>query len=72
MSVNDVDRPPTGVMPAAEVVHRRWVLSKRAQDGRPTLVRDERVARRSGFASRAPRPTAAKAAETTRGAPALT
>jgi hypothetical protein len=72
MSLDDVDRPMTSAMPAAEGIHRRWVLSKRVVDGRPLLLREDRVVHPSGLASRTRRVTAADAAETTSGTPALT
>jgi hypothetical protein len=52
------------------VIHRRWVLSKRPDDGRPLLIREDRVLHPGGFA---PRPRRAPSAETERvgGAPAL-
>jgi hypothetical protein len=37
------------------------VLSKRAEDGRPLLVREDRVVHPSGFTSQPPRTTAAQA-----------
>ena len=72
MSLDDMDRPMTRTMPATEVIHRRWVLSKRVADGRPLLVPQDRVVRPNGFASRTQRVTAADAAETTSGTAALT
>jgi hypothetical protein len=71
MSVDDVDRPLSGTVPEMEVVHRRWLLSKRVEDGRPLLVREDRVVHPSAFASR-PRMTANQAADTTSGTPVLT
>jgi hypothetical protein len=72
MSLDDVDRPLFGAVPVMEVVHRRWVLSKRADDGRPLLVREDKVVHPSGFASQARRATATQATGTTGGTPALT
>lgn len=71
MSLDDVDRPLSGAVAATEVIHRRWVLSKRAEDGRPLLVREGRIVHPTGFATRARRSTATEAAEASRGAPAL-
>ncbi|HEX3976115.1 MAG TPA: hypothetical protein VHW96_07600 [Solirubrobacteraceae bacterium] len=58
-------------MPKTEVIHRRWLLSKRADDGRPLIVRQDKVVHPSGFASRGQRMTATQAADTT-STPALT
>jgi hypothetical protein len=71
MSVDDVERPVSGVVPEAKVVHRRWLLSKRVDDGRPLIVREDRVVHPSGFAPRA-RTNAANAADAKSGTPALT
>lgn len=71
MSLDDVERPVSGVVPETEVVHRRWLLSKRVDDGRPLIVREDRVVHPSGFAPRQRRTNATKA-ETTSGTPALT
>jgi hypothetical protein len=71
MSLDDVNRPLSGTVPEMEVVHRRWLLSKRVEDGRPLLVRENRVVHPSGFAPRA-HTTATRAADTTSGTPALT
>jgi hypothetical protein len=71
MSLDDVDRPLSGAVLATEVVHRRWVLSKRADDGRPLLVRDDKVVHPNGFA-RARRTTVSQAVDTTSGTPVLT
>jgi hypothetical protein len=71
MSLDDVDRTASGNAPELEVVHRRWLLSKRA-DGRPLLVRDDEVGDPSGLASRGRRRTATNAADSTSGTPALT
>ena len=68
MSLDDVDRPLSGAVPATEVVHRRWVLSKRAEDGRPLLVREDRIVHPKDFGARALRSTATEAAS---GTPAL-
>jgi hypothetical protein len=68
MSLDDADRPLSGAVPATEVVHRRWVLSKRVEDGRPLLVREDRIVHPNDFGTRAGRSTAAEAAA---GTPAL-
>ena len=72
MSLDDVDRSFSGAMPVTEVIHRRWLLSKRADDGRPLIVREDRVVHPSDFASRAQSTTARNATETASGTPALT
>ena len=72
MSLDDVDRPLSGTMPETEVVHRRWLLSKRADDGRPLIVREDKVIYPTGFAARARRPTTPQSADNTGGTPALT
>src|ERR1700759_5322717 len=51
MSLNDVERPFSGAMPDA-AIHRRWVLSKRADDGRPLLVREDRIVHPKDFGTR--------------------
>jgi hypothetical protein len=71
MSLDNVDRPSVGAVPVTEVIHRRWVLSKRADDGRPLLVREDKVVHPSGFA-RARRTTVTQATDTPSGTPALT
>ena len=71
MSLDDVDRPLTGPMPATDAVHRRWVLSKRADDGRPLLVREDRIVHPTGFAARSRRAEATQASEAGSGTPAL-
>jgi hypothetical protein len=71
MSLDDVDRPLSGAVAATEVVHRRWVLSKRPDDGRPLLVREDKVVHPNRFAP-ARRRTVTQAADTTSGTPALT
>jgi hypothetical protein len=63
MSLDDADRPLPGAVSETDVIHRRWVLSKRADDGRPLLVREDRIVHPTGFATRARLPTAAEAAE---------
>lgn len=63
MRLDDVDRPSSGAVSATEVIHRRWVLSKRAEGGRPLLVREDRIVHPTGFATRARRSTATEAAE---------
>jgi hypothetical protein len=72
MSLDDVDRPLTGPIPETEVIHRRWLLSKRADDGRPLFVREDKVVHPSGFASRGRLMTAPQAADTASSTPALT
>jgi hypothetical protein len=59
---------PSSEAPFADVVHRRWLLSKRPDDGRPLLVREDRVVRPSGFGPRPGRSAAAEA-ERAGGAP---
>jgi hypothetical protein len=71
MRLDDGDRTGSGIAPELEVVHRRWLLSKRADDGRPLLVREDRVVHPSGFGPRERRTTAAQAADSTSGTPAL-
>ena len=68
MSLDDVDRSLPGAMPGAEAIHRRWVLSKRADDGRPLLVREDRIVHPKDFGTRALGSTAAEAVS---GTPAL-
>lgn len=70
MSVDDVDRPLPGAVPSTEVIHRRWVLSKRA-DGRPLLVREDRIVHPNDFGTQARRSTASEASEAASGTPAL-
>lgn len=72
MSLDDVDRSLPGAMPETEVIHRRWVLSKRVDDGRPLLVREDRVVYPTGFVSRGRRMTGTQAVDTPSGTPALT
>jgi hypothetical protein len=72
MSLDDMDRSFSGAVPVTEVIHRRWLLSKRADDGRPLLVREDRVVHPSDFAPRAQSSTARDAADTASGTPALT
>lgn len=71
MSPEEFERPSSGVAPRPEVVHRRWVLSKRADDGRPMLVREDRVVHPGGFKAR-PRRSTSTQSERTGGTPALT
>ena len=71
MSLDDVDRPLSGGVAATEVVHRRWVLSKRADDGRPLLVREDGIVHPNDFRTQARRSTAAEGAEAVRGTPTL-
>ncbi|HEY1714340.1 MAG TPA: hypothetical protein VGG07_15655 [Solirubrobacteraceae bacterium] len=70
MRLDDADRPLPGATPATESVHRRWVLSKRADDGRPLLVREDRIVHPNAFAARTLRSEAGEA-ELDSGAPAL-
>ena len=72
MSHDDVDRSVFRAGLETEVVHRRWVLSKRADDGRPLIVREDRVVHPSGFGTRARHTPATKSADTSSGTPALT
>ena len=74
MSLDDADRPLPGAVPATDAIHRRWVLSKRADDGRPLLVREDRIVHPNGFAARARRLMAREAtdaAQAESGTPAL-
>jgi hypothetical protein len=71
MSLDDVDRPLSAAMPATEHIHRRWVLSKRAEDGRPLLVREDRIVHPDDFAARAQAAAAMQAAKAGGGAHAL-
>ena len=43
MTREEFSRPSSEATPLADVVHRRWLLSKRVDDGRPLLVREDRV-----------------------------
>jgi hypothetical protein len=72
MTVEHVDRPAPGAAPAPDVVHRRWVLSKRIDDGRPLLVREDKVVHPGGFGSRPRRAGVAQAAQAVGGSPART
>ena len=72
MSLDDVERPLSGAGPEREVVHRRWLLFKRADDGRPLLVREDKGVPATAFGTRARHPAATQAADTTSGTPALT
>ncbi|MGZ4168193.1 MAG: hypothetical protein ACXVRW_07270 [Solirubrobacteraceae bacterium] len=65
------ERPSSQAELPTEVIHRRWVLSKRADDGRPLLVREDRVVHPSGFGTRPRRSTSAEA-DRAGGTPALT
>ena len=71
MSLDDVDRPLSGAVPVTEVVHRRWVLSTRVDDGRPLLLREDKVVHPNGV-TRARRTTVTQAGDTPSGTPALT
>jgi hypothetical protein len=64
MSLDDADRPLPGAVPATDAIHRRWVLSKRADDGRPLLVREDRIVHPTGFRTQARSLTAAEATST--------
>lgn len=72
MTVEHVDRPTPGAAPVPDVVHRRWLLSKRADDGRPLLVREDKVVHPSGFGLRPPRAGMTQTAQTAGGSPART
>jgi hypothetical protein len=52
MTPEEFSRPSSEAAPFADVVHRRWLLSKRPDDGRPLLVREDRVVHPSGFGPR--------------------
>jgi hypothetical protein len=71
MSPEEFERPSSQTAPRPEVIHRRWLLSKRADDGRPLLVREDRVVHPSGFAARGMRSTSTQT-EHAGGTPALT
>jgi hypothetical protein len=71
MTHEELSKPSSEAAPLAEMVHRRWLLSKRADDGRPLLVREDRVIHPNGFVSR-PRRSSAADTERAGGAPALT
>lgn len=71
MSFEDFDRPPSQA-PGTEVIHRRWLLSKRAEDGRPLLVREDKVIHPSGFATRPLRVAAPETADSSTSPSALT
>jgi hypothetical protein len=71
MSLDDVDRPLPGAVPPTDAIHRRWVLSKRADDGRPLLVREDRIVHPNDFGTRPRRSEAAQAAEGASGTPVL-
>ncbi len=71
MSLEDFDRPSSPA-PDTEVIHRRWLLSKRAADGRPLLVREDKVIHPSSLATRPRRVAAPETADSTTGTPALT
>jgi hypothetical protein len=63
MSLDDADRTLPGAVPVTDAIHRRWVLSKRADDGRPLLVREDRVVHPNDFGTRAQSLRAAEAVE---------
>jgi hypothetical protein len=71
MSIENFDRPSSSA-PDAEVIHRRWLLSKRAGDGQPLLIREDKAIHPSGFAKRPRRAAARKDAESTTQTAALT
>jgi hypothetical protein len=71
MSFEDFDRPPSPP-PGTEVIHRRWLLSKRVDDGRPLLVREDTVIHPNDFATRPRRVAAPETADSSTGTPALT
>jgi hypothetical protein len=66
MSLEDLDRSLPDAASASDVIHRRWLLSKRAEDGRPLLVREDRVVYPTGFTTRQGGSTAMEAAEMSR------
>jgi hypothetical protein len=71
MSPEEFSRPSSQAASRPEVVHRRWVLSKRADDGRALLVREDRVVHPNGFVAR-PRQSTPTQTERVSGTPALT
>jgi hypothetical protein len=71
MSFEDFDRASSQA-PDTEVIHRRWLLSKRADDGRPLLVREDKVIHPGDFAARPRRVGAAETVDSGTGTPALT
>jgi hypothetical protein len=71
MSFEDFDRPSSQA-PDAEVIHRRWLLSARADDGRPLLIREDKVIHPGGFAKRPRRDAAPKNTGSTTETAALT
>jgi hypothetical protein len=71
MSLEDLGRPLSQAVSSPDVIHRRWLLSKRAEDGRPMLVREDRVVRPNGFPTRERRLMATEATEMPRSTPAL-
>jgi len=71
MAPEKFSRPSPEAAPLAEVIHRRWLLSKRADDGRPLLVREDRVVHPGGFVAR-PRRSSSAETERAGSAPALT
>jgi len=70
MSFEDFDRPVSQA-PDTEVIHRRWLLFKRADDGRPLLVREDKVPYPTAFAARPRRTVGPDTANTDTGSPAL-
>jgi hypothetical protein len=71
MSLEDLDRPLSQAVSSPDVIHRRWLLSKRAEDGRPMLVREDRVVGPKGLSARQRRLMAAEATEMPASTPAL-
>jgi hypothetical protein len=71
MSLEDLDRPLSQAASPPDVVHRRWLLSKRAEDGRPLIVREDRVIEPNGFLTRERRSLANEAREMPSSTPAL-
>jgi hypothetical protein len=71
MSPEDFPRPASEAASRPEVIHRRWLLAKRADDGRPLLVPEDRIVRPGRFATRPRRSTSAQT-DRAGGTPALT
>jgi hypothetical protein len=71
MSPEAFSRPSSQAASRPEVIHRRWVLSRRADDGRALLVREDRVVHPNDFVAR-PRRSTSTQSERVGGTPALT
>jgi hypothetical protein len=71
MSFEDFDRSSSQASDA-EAVNRRWLLSKRADDGRPLLVREDKATHPSRFTARPRRVGAPEPTDAGTGTPALT